>query len=167
MQPARLLIPVLSIAVFGALGESRAEAETADARETARHHTVYVDLLGKHGLWGLNFERRVRGPWLIGIGGSSWTAGSRHTSTGVIYAGAVTPAWGSHSLFTHIGPLVVHEREPSFAELPSLSRTRLGAQLSAGYQWSPGKFFLRGYTVLSVGKGGVAPWLGTSVGVSF
>ena len=155
MRCAAVLL--LAAAVAGAVPQA--------ARAEPPAQTVYVDLLGKGGVYGLGYELQLPGPLSAGAA-VSWLAVDRQDAITLSPYLSWLPAAGRrHAWFVHAGPHIVRiaTRSP-VPEWDGDTRTGLGAQLSTGYEHRRGRLVLRGYAMAAVGRGGVAPWLGASLG---
>ena len=149
---------VLAAALLLAVAPARGEPGRPE-------QTVYVDLLGKGGLYGLGYELRLHGRLSAGAA-VSWLAVDRQDAITLSpYLSWLPAARRRHAWFVHAGPHIVRiaTRSP-VPEWDGPTRTGLGAQLSTGYEHRRGRLLVRGYAMAAVGAGGVAPWIGASLG---
>ncbi len=139
-------------------------ARPAFAEPPPRRHAAYVELLGKGSLWGAGYDYQVSRWLAFGAVASFFVVRGEQIVSFSPYLGGYPLGHGRHRLFAQTGPLVVHKETPSpVPEWPGTSDTGVAAELSLGYEYR-GPILLRGYGMLSAGKGGVYPWLGLSVG---
>jgi hypothetical protein len=126
---------------------------------------VFLELLGKGGLWGAGYEWRT-GRFSVGGVGSYYVLGGDRFTTLSPYVGVV-PVAGDHlSWFVHLGPQLVHRSTPSPGpEWKGMTTTGFDAELSTGveYRWS--QLSIRGYALAAVGSH-FAPGVGVSIGWS-
>jgi hypothetical protein len=135
------------------------------ATATERPHAVYLDVLGKGGLWGLGYDYQAL-PWLAVGGVVSWySLNGEHFTTLAPYVQATLFTRGHSHLFTQLGPQIVREATPSpVPEWMGTSTTGIGAEVSAGYEYR-NHILLRGYVMGVADKAdGILPWLGGSIG---
>jgi len=157
------------IALVVALGISaRANADTTTieaAYEPPRRHAVYVELFGKGGLWGLGYDYALW-PRIVLGGTVSYYAINGERVVSVSPYAAIYPIGERHRWFVQLGPQLVHlSRMSPVPEWPGQSSTGVSAELSTGYELRTRVLF-RAFAMGSLGKGGVAPWLGVSLGVT-
>jgi hypothetical protein len=126
---------------------------------------IYVEALGKLGLYGLGYERQLHRWVSAGIAGSVYGASGRTGVATSAYVGLGSALRGRHRWFAQLGPQLVHEREPAVPGFDGLSTTALGGQITGGYEYRADRWLIRGHAVLAIGRGGVAPWAGASFGV--
>jgi hypothetical protein len=143
------------IAAIGRPGAVRAEEPRS---------AVYVEVLGKGGLWGLGVDHQ-HGRWLGGgLAGSFYVLDDQRVMALSPYLAAHPLGRGRHRWFVHTGPQLVRVSTPSpVPEWNGVASTGLGAQLSTGYEYRHRVLF-RLSAMVVVGEGGVAPWLGASLG---
>ncbi len=171
MSPTResllAAIAALSLLTVASSASAAAESRGEPLSVTASpRHLVYLDLLGKGGVWGVGFERLLGDAVAAGAAFSFTLASSQTVLSASPYLGVYPFAQGRHRWFLHAGPQAVHTRIRSAApEWPGTSSTRFGAQLSTGYE-RRGRLVFRAYGMLVAGDGGLAPWTGVSLGWS-
>jgi hypothetical protein len=140
----------------------------APAAATADGQVVYGELGGKGGLYGAGYDREVAPGLTVGAAVSASHLDGETALSLSPYLGYYPVRRGRHALFGHLGPTVVHSRIASpVPEWDGDSSTGVGATVAAGYEYRPAPLVVRGYLMMTAGRGGVAPWAGVSVGVSF
>jgi hypothetical protein len=143
--------------------DAPAPGTRAPATSSPARHAVYVDLLGRAGLWGLGYDYQPR-RWLgFGAAASFYILDGDRFSTIAPYAALYPIARGAHSAFLQLGPSASRRTTPSpVPEWDGMSTTQLGAALCAGYEYRRGVLF-RAYAMASKGDH-LVPWLGVSLG---
>lgn len=140
-------------------------AVATTARSTP-HHALYVDVLGKGGLWGLGYDYQLTHRFAVGAVASYYVLGGDQYLTFSPYVAAYPVRSGAHAWFAQIGPQVVHRATPSpVPEWNGMSTTSLSAELSTGYEYRRG-ILARIYVMGAVGDR-FAPGLGVSLGWSW
>ena len=133
----------------------------------SKHH-AYVEAFGKSGIYGVGYEYGLASRFRLGTVGSYDGSDGEVLASGSFYLGFTLRQRGRHRFFTHVGPTLVYRKIASpVQEWDGAKETKLAGHVSAGYEFHWGRIFVRGYGMLSVGEGGVAPWLGLSLGASF
>jgi hypothetical protein len=159
---------LLAIAMLAAMASADpAPPATTDAGEPAarleRRHAIYVDLLGRAGLWGIGYDFRPRRWLAIGAAASYYSLDGDRFTTLAPYAALYSLVRGPHAAFVQLGPDLVRRRTPSpVPEWDGMTTTRLGAELCAGYEYRRG-VLVRAYAMASQGDH-LVPWLGISLG---
>jgi hypothetical protein len=153
-----------AIGLLVLVGASTTAAAEPDV-DVSRDDLIYVEALGKLGLYGLGYERQLHRWVSAGIAGSVYGASGRTGLATSAYVGLGSAFFGRHRWFAQLGPQLVHEREPAVPGFDGLSTTAAGGQVTAGYEYRADRWLLRTHAVLSIGRGGVAPWAGASFGV--
>src|SRR5262245_46385931 len=159
---------LLAIAVLAALGATAsadpgAPATAASPASARAEHAIYVDLLGRAGLWGLGYDFQPRRWFAVGAAASYYSFDGDRFSTIAPYAALYPIARGHHAGFVQLGPSVVRRTTPSpVPEWNGMTTTRLGAELCAGYEYRNG-LLVRAYAMASQGDH-LVPWLGISLG---
>ncbi len=139
---------------------------TPPAPRAPRRHALYVELFGKGGLWGLGYDYLVRPRFAIGGTVSYFAIDGEHVASISPYATLYLLGTPRHRWFVQGGPQLVHLERPSpVPEWSGTSSTGIGAELSSGYELRTRVLF-RAFAMGTVGKGGVAPWIGVSLGVT-
>jgi hypothetical protein len=162
---------LLAIAMLAAMASADPAAPAAgDAGEPAarsarleRRHAIYVDLLGRAGLWGLGYDFRPRRWLAIGAAASYYSLDGDRFTTLAPYAALYPLVRGPHAAFVQLGPDLVRRTTPSpVPEWNGMTTTRIGAELCAGYEYRRG-VLVRAYAMASQGDH-LVPWLGISLG---
>ena len=128
-------------------------------------HLVYVELLGKGGLYGVGYEYAVT-DWL-GFGGAASYSDIRDEQVITIapYLHFTVLAGERHALFSEVGGILAHSHVPSpVMNWAGVSDTGGGGYLSLGWEYHRRHLVLRTSGALVVGEGGVAPMLGFAIG---
>lgn len=137
-----------------------------DAADRPRRHAVYVEVLGKGGLWGVGYDYLATRHLAIGATGSFAGYGGEHMLTFAPYLSIYPLPRPRHRWFIHAGAEVAHLSRPSpVPEWPGTSSTGVGASLATGYELRT-RVLIRAYAMVTAGAGGVAPWLGGSLGAT-
>ncbi len=153
-----LALLILSILLVLGLGAREAAAET--------RNTVYVEMLGKGGLWGAGYDRQITRRFGAGVAASFYVIDHERVSSLSPYVAAYLLGHARHRWFVHAGPQIVHVAIPSpVPEWDGTSTTGLGFEASTGWEYR-NRVVIRAFGMAAVGKGGVAPWLGMSFGWS-
>jgi hypothetical protein len=157
---------------LGALGlasDARAETPTAASATASTHsseHAIYVELLGKGGLWGLGYDYQLNRHLGVGATASYYiTDGQRVLSLSPYLLGYLLGSQ-RHRWFVELGPQLSYVQTPSpVPEWPGESTTGFGAELCSGYEYRH-RVLVRVFGMATIGKGGFAPWMGVSLGWS-
>lgn len=142
-----------------------------DAAPVARPNAVYLEALGKGGLWGVGYERALSKRFGVGaVVSYAVLDGSQQMYAAVPYLTLRLLGEGHHRWFADAGPELVYLRTPSpVMEWSGASSTGIGGQLSSGYEYRD-HFLFRIYGEVVGGaqhNHHVEPWLGMSVGWTF
>lgn len=131
----------------------------------APHHAIYVEGLGKAGVWGFGYDYLVRARFAIGAVGSFYQLGGDRYLVAAPYVGAY-PVRGEHSSwFVHLGPQLLRRSTPSpVPEWSGMSTTSWSGEVSTGYEYR-NHVLVRGYAMAALGAR-FAPGLGVSLGWS-
>lgn len=150
-----------------AVGEPKPPTIAGESAEAKRDRLVYLEAFGKFGLYGVGVERRYH-RWLTLGSAFSFSRASERTIIGSsLYLGTGSAIRGKHRWFAQLGHLMSYEREPSAPGFQGLTRIGHGLHVTAGYEYRGDRWVVRGHAVMTAGRGGVAPWAGSSVGVRF
>lgn len=154
----------VAIAAAALLAATRARAEPPSVSAPARRHAVYVEVLGKGGMWGLGWDYQ-RSRWLgVGLAASFYVLDDQQILSASPYLAAHPLGRARHRWFVHAGPQLVRVATPSpVPEWSGTATTGLGAELSTGYEYRH-RILLRISAMAAVGDGGVVPWIGGSLG---
>jgi hypothetical protein len=152
------------LAALLALDAPGAGASPAAAKP-ARPHVVYAELLGKGGLFGLGYERRL-GRWLAaGAAISAYALEGQRIASASPYLAGHPLERGRHGLFLHAGPQLVRVSTPSpVPEWDGQASTRLGLQLSAGYEHRRERALFRAFALATLDGARLVPWIGLLAG---
>jgi hypothetical protein len=127
-------------------------------------NALYVELLGKGGLWGLGYDRQLHARWAVGAAASHYVLDHEHITSFSPYVAAYPAGGAHHRWFVHAGPQLVRVAIPSpVPEWSGSTRLGIGAELCTGYELRY-HALVRVYVMATAGRGGVAPWAGVSVG---
>lgn len=138
-----------------ALGASPAAAE--------RRHAIYVEALGKGGLWGLGYDLQLSHHFAVGVVGSYYMLGGDRFTTLSPYVAAYPVRRGAHGWLVQLGPQLVHRNTPSpVPEWDGMSTTKWNGELSTGYEYRSG-VLVRAYLMGAIGAR-FAPGVGLSLG---
>jgi hypothetical protein len=132
-----------------------------------RKNGVYVEALGKGGVWGFGFDHRVARWATLGAVGSAFSQEGQRYVTLTPYVGFYLLRHGRSAWFADAGaPLAYTWTMSPVPEWSGDSAAGIGGSLSSGYEFR-GRLIARLFLHGVVGKGGVAPWAGTSIGWAF
>jgi hypothetical protein len=156
---------IIVVAVVALAAPSYADDGIRAAAEAPSKHLVYVELLGKGGLYGLGYEYAIA-PWL-GFGGAASYAQIRDeqlfTVSPYLHFNALQSE--RHALFSEVGGILAHSRVPSpVMNWDGVSDTGSGGFVSLGWQYQRRHLVLRTSAAIVAGEGGVAPMLGFAIG---
>lgn len=127
-------------------------------------HAVYLEGLGRGGLWGLGYDHPIHSRLFLGNLLSYSALAGDHVATLAPYLGAHIVKRNQHRFIAQLGPQLTFVRTPSQApEWPGRQAFGVSGALSTGYEYRRGVLF-RIVLMVTAGRGGVAPWLGVSVG---
>lgn len=142
---------------------------TLASRTSAAERTngVYVEALGKGGLWGVGVDHRVTHWISLGAVGSGASLSGERYVTLTPYIGFYLGRRGRSALFADVGAPIAYAWAVSpVPEWSGDSSAGIGGSLSAGYEFR-GRLIARLFLHAVAGRGGVLPWAGTSVGYAF
>ena len=130
-------------------------------------HTLYVEFLGKGGLWGLGYSYQLTPRLALGVVASLSAFDNQRMWSASPSVTVYPLGTRRHRAFLDLGPQLVHVSTPSpVPEWMGTSSTGIGGQLSAGYEHR-GRVLVRAFGMGVVGKGGIAPWAGVDMGCAF
>lgn len=160
--PTRLLLA--AAIALACVRPARADDAT---RVTRSAHAVYVEGLGRGGLWGLGYSYALHPRWSIGAVGSFTLVDDQQVWSISPYVTRYLAGEHRHRWFVDVGPQVVHTKTPSpVPEWMGTSSTGVGAHVASGYELRA-HVLVRAFVMTVVGKHGPAPWFGADVGWSF
>ena len=140
----------------------RAAAEPAP--ESSRH-LVYLELLGKGGLYGVGYEYAIA-DWL-GVGGAASFSELRDQQviTASPYVHVTALAGRRHALFGEVGAIFAHAHVASpVMGWDGASDSGGGGFAALGWQYQRGHVVVRASGGVVAGEGGLAPMLGFAIG---
>ncbi|HEX2687812.1 MAG TPA: hypothetical protein VHN14_14395 [Kofleriaceae bacterium] len=153
---------ILAIALLVTTTSVSAEPDLHATGDMA-HHAIYVDVLGKAGLWGIGYDWQFRQRFAIGATASYYSFDGDHITQLVPYVAAYPLDHGHHRGFLQLGPSFTRRTTPSpVPEWSGMTTSRAGAELCAGYEYRHG-VLVRAYAMASQGDH-LVPWLGASFG---
>lgn len=158
----RAVLAVLLLARTASAGDGI--HASAPAHESSPH-LVYVEALGKGGLYGVGYERRLL-PWLAIGGAGSWSAlRGQHVTTLSPYAHATVLGHGHHTMFGELGAIVARSSiGSSVMDWDGITTWGGGGFATLGYQHASRHVVLRASAGLAVGRGGAQPMVGFAIG---
>lgn len=137
---------------------------TTSASAEPRRHTLYVELLGKGGTWGLGYDYQLTDRWRLGAVGSANVVDGERLLSFTPYLAASILKHGAHSWYVDGGPHIANVSTMSpVPEWHGASSTGVGFDMSTGYEVRDG-IVVRVFAMLAVGENGVWPWVGASIG---
>jgi hypothetical protein len=164
---------LLFSALLALASAARAHADDGPRRA----HTIYGEVLGKGGLWGVGYDYR---PGLapidrfgVGVAASYNLLDGQRVLTLSPYLSFVVLERGRHAWFVQAGPHIVRVDTPSpVPEWDGTSSSGVGAQLTSGWEMhgdagSGHTWIVRAFAVGTLGRGRFAPWAGADFGWSF
>ena len=127
-------------------------------------HAIYLELLGKGGAWGLGYDYAITPRLRIGAVASLTMLDGEQLTSVTPYAAWSILASEHHAWYVDAGPHVAHLEMPSpVPEWRGASSTGIGVDVSTGYEYRD-RLLVRVFGMATIGGGGVAPWLGASIG---
>lgn len=159
-------VVTIALALATPAGADPAPDVTAVAAPAAEpRHAIYVELLGKGGVWGAGYEYRITNRFAVGTVGSYYVLGGDRYLTLAPYVAAYPVLRGAHRWFVHAGPQLVRRSTPSpVPEWDGMSTTAFAAEASSGYEYQRG-VLVRVYAMASLGDR-LLPGVGLSLGWS-
>jgi hypothetical protein len=163
--PRGWLLLVLVPAIAGA--DEAPVGEQAAGAPLRQPHAAYVEILGKHGLYGLGYDFATSERWAFGGAGAFLVVESERILSLGPYANLYPVVGRSSALVLQTGGQFVQVWVPSRVRgWSGTSATGFAGQLSAGYEYRNG-FLLRILVSGVFGQGGIRPWLGIGLGRAF
>lgn len=131
----------------------------------ARHRqAAYLELFGKGGLGGVGYDVELLDRLGVGAVASFYVLDDQRVLSLSPYAGTYLLGGLRHRWFVHGGPQLVRVSiRSTVPEWSGTTSTGLGAELSSGWEYRH-RVLLRVFAMVTAGKGGVAPWMGVSIG---
>lgn len=128
---------------------------------------IYLELLGKGGLWGVGADYQITDRVRVGAVASVSRLDGETLTSVTPYAALSAYVHGHHAWYVDAGPHLAYLSMPSpVPEWHGMSSTGLGLDVSTGYEYRS-RIVVRVFGMAAIGTGGVAPWFGTSLGVTF
>ncbi|HUS29580.1 MAG TPA: hypothetical protein VMZ53_13800 [Kofleriaceae bacterium] len=138
--------------------------ETADAQPSK--HLVYVEALGKGGLYGIGYEHGITSRLALGAAGSFAVVSDQQVLTFAPYVHGTIVAGRRHAFFTEVGAVLAHSHLPSPVEgWDGMSDSGGGGFASLGWEYRRNHVVLRASGSVVAGEGGIGPMFGFAVGV--
>ncbi len=165
-----LLLVSLAARADEAPGATSVEAPgvAADAEGSpSRPHAAYVELLGKHGLYGVGYDYATSERWAFGGAGAFFVVESERVLSFGPYVNFYPVTGSGGALVLQTGAEFVQVWVPSRVRgWSGASATGVSGQLSAGYEYR-GSVLVRFLATGVFGQGGLRPWVGIAVGRAF
>ena len=131
----------------------------------ADENFVYVEALGKAGLYGVGYERTLTARLSLGVAGSYAVIRDQQLTTVSPYVHGTLIRGTRHALFMELGVTFVHSRLPSpVDDWDGMSDSGAGGFASLGWERSGDHVVVRTSASVVAGEGGIAPWLGVAIG---
>lgn len=150
------------------LGASPARADELHAvvvPDEPGKNLVYVEALGKGGLYGVGYERTLTSRLSLGVAGSFAVIRDQQLTTVSPYVHGTLIRGTRHALFSELGATFVHSRLASpVADWDGMSDSGAGGFASLGWERTGDHVVVRTSASVVAGEGGVAPWLGVAIG---
>lgn len=132
-----------------------------------QRHALYLEALGKGGLWGIGYDYLLNNRVAVGSTGSLYFLDGQRITTLSPYLNFY-PAGSAHSrLMIQAGPQFVQQSTASTVpEWSGISTTKISGQIGTGWEFRSNALF-RIYGMIAAGKTGIAPWAGLTAGWTF
>lgn len=158
---------MLSLALAAASPAHADDTASTHRASVLRHrHAAYIELLGKGGWWGLGYDVLLRPRFALGGTVSFYADDGERVISLSPYAAIYPLGRARHRAFVQLGPQLVRlERMSPVPEWPGQVTSGVGAELSGGYELRA-RVLVRAFGMAAIGKQGIAPWLGVSLGVT-
>jgi hypothetical protein len=162
--------PGIAVALTGALlvaAPLRSAAQDRGATDRLdRPHALYVEILGKGGVYTVGYDYALTDSFGVGGGASYLFIDGEHLLTLAPYVNVYPIAGGWGAFVVQTGLLFVHVAVPSTVRgFSGTSSTGLAGQVSAGYELR-GAILFRFLLTGTVGSAGFRPWAGIGLGWS-
>lgn len=153
---------LLVIALF-AISTSASADPALRAESEPAPHAIYVDVLGKAGLWGVGYDGHIGRWFALGAAASYYSFDGDHITTLAPYVAAYPIGRGHHRGFLQLGPSLTRHTTPSpVPQWDGMTTSQVSEELCAGYEYR-NHVLLRAYAMVSRGEH-LMPWLGASFG---
>jgi len=158
---------VLAAAISGRVAAADAPAGADRSARLERPHAVYLELLGKGGLYDVGYDRVFADRLALGGAASFFVIDDERVLTLAPYL-ATYPWAGRRSAFlVQLGAQIVYVAIPSHIRgFSGASSTGLGGEFSIGYELRAPVLFRAVATGVG-GRGGFRPWAGIAMGGTF
>jgi hypothetical protein len=160
-------VPRCALALALGLGSgvpARAASELRPDATVPGRHALYVEGLGKGGLYGVGYDYQIERWLAAGALASYALLDGQHVIVVSPYLGIYVCGGRRHRMLVHGGPQLTYVRTPSpVPEWPGDSSLGLAGELTVGYEYRRG-LLARVAGTLVAGRGGLAPWIGASLG---
>jgi len=161
------VVPIALCAIMCAIC-NRAIAETPSISNTAqppKKHAAYLGVLGKGGQYTVGYQFRWEKWFALGVAGSHFRIDFETLTTVNPYVLVYPYVAGNHALFVDLGPVFFrHHTKSPVPLLEDKTSFRIGTEISAGYEYNKGRFFVRPYLMV-LGSVSVSLWGGVDLGV--
>jgi hypothetical protein len=162
--PAMLRVAALMGIVWPAIATAD-ESITKRAEPALPRHTVYAEVLGKAGPYGLGYELGITHGLALGVAASYAVIRDQQITTVAPYVHGDILRGERHSLYTDVGIIFVRSHIPSpVPEWDGMTDSGAGGQATLGWEWRPWKMLVRTSMGVAVGEGGAWPFLGLAIG---
>ena len=159
----KLVRALAGIAVVAGVGAHSARAEP----EVEHGNAVYVEGLGKGGLWGVGIDHYFHPRWRVGLVGGGGSFEDQRYLTLTPYVALDIVRGGHNAWYVDGGPQLARAWNMSpVPEWSGSSSTGIGGTVSTGYEFRS-RLLVRVFFLAAFGKGGLLPWVGVDVGVTF
>ncbi len=153
----------LAVALLAAPVSAAADPEIHATATATADHAIYLDILGRAGLWGIGYDWQPHRWFALGAVASYYSFDGDRVTTFAPYVAAYPIGRGHHRGFLQLGGSLVRRVTPSpVPEWNGVTTYQVGTAMCAGYEYRNG-FLFRVYAMASRGDH-LAPWLGASVG---
>lgn len=141
------------------------ETRTTVTPEQPGKNLLYIEALGKGGLYGVGYERTLTSRLSLGVVGSFAVIRAQQLTTVSPYVHGTLLRGTRHALFTELGATFVHSRLPSpVDDWDGMSDGGGGGFASLGWERAGERVVVRTSASVVAGEGGMAPWLGVVIG---
>lgn len=145
---------------------SQAESVVETASPEPTRTLLYVEALGKGGVYGVGVERPITRRLAVGGVASFVTLRGQQITTVSPYLHATLARRGRHALFGELGAVFVHSKIVSPVDSwDGMSDSGGGGIAGLGWERDGKRVVLRAQGSVMVGEGGIAPWAGLAIGI--
>lgn len=158
MPPAGRLLTAACVLLLASSTAGGAATARADER-----HALYIEALGKGGLYGVGYDVLLTRRLGLGVVASYYILGGDRFLRAAPYVAAYPWRGARHGAFVQLGPQWVRRHTPSPGpEWSGSTAITVDAELSAGYEYRH-RLVARAYVMGAMGER-FAPGIGASVG---